>query len=101
MRFATEATTRYVVIVDRHGKATWCFVDSTATKRASFFFSQGKIQKAVEVIVNGAFFVFGSALYHQDKAISMGINCAVHMADQYLWTLARTYEMEFVPVAIT
>ncbi len=75
---AVRQSSNPVVIVDRNGKATWNFEGSTATKRASFFFSEEKLREAVELIVNGAYFVFGSTLYHQNKGIPMGINCAVH-----------------------
>ena len=94
-RCFTHASTQSsapVVIVDRNGRATWSVEGSTATKRASCFFSEEKLREAVDIIVNGTYFVFGNTLYHQDKGIPMGINCAVHMADQYLWT----YELEFL-----
>ncbi len=89
---ASALRNRPVVVVDKNGKATWNTEGSTATQRASFFFTEKRLNDAVDIIVNGTYFVFGSVLYHQDKEIPMGINCAVHMADQYLWT----YEIEFL-----
>ena len=89
---ASTLRDRPVVIVDKNGKATWNTEGSTATQCASFFFTEERLNEAVHLIVNETYFVFGSVLYHQDKVIPMRINCAVHMADQYLWT----YEMEFL-----
>ena len=81
-----------LIVIDRFGKASWNTADSRVTNRASFFFSEEGLRAALDTVINGTFFVYGGNLYHQDRGIPMGINCAVHMADQYLWT----YEFEFL-----
>lgn len=56
------------------------------------------MHEALDTIINGTYFIFGGTLYHQNKGIPMGINCAVHMADQYLWTYEYDFLLQLVSI---